>query len=191
MSLLEASNSLKNFTSKNFVKAPRTTPHPPPGVSASSGDPLLRNPIYSLPDEILANIIEVGRASPSPVPMPHIGPVFEILVSQVTQRWRNVAIHTRHIRSRITISSAKCAELVAVYLQESGVVPLDLFIDFKPRYFGFEVTSAMLRIYEYSSSIYILNIISSLSFTYTHTGYIPISDHLHIGRRVSNVSSSC
>ena len=39
----------------------------------------------------------------------------------------------------------------------------------------------VLSIYEYSSSIYILNIISSLSFTYSHTGYIPISDHLHIG----------
>lgn len=31
------------------------------------------------------------------------------------------------------------------------------------------------------SSIYILYIISSLSFTYNHTDYILISDHVHIG----------
>jgi hypothetical protein len=39
----------------------------------------------------------------------------------------------------------------------------------------------VLRIYEYISSIYILHIIFSVSFTYRHTDYIPISDCLHVG----------
>ena len=39
----------------------------------------------------------------------------------------------------------------------------------------------VLRIYEYSSSIYTLHIIFSVSFTYSHMDYILISDHLHIG----------
>jgi hypothetical protein len=37
---------LNFFSSKNFVKASQTTHHPLPGVSASSGDPLLIEAAY-------------------------------------------------------------------------------------------------------------------------------------------------
>ena len=100
-------------------------------------------PIYSLPDEILADIFEVGHTPLSPIPAPRAGLAFEILVSQVTRRWRNVAICTPHIWSRIEISPTTGRHLVAVYLRRSGVVPLDLFIDFEPRYFGSEAASAI------------------------------------------------
>src|ERR1700676_2148959 len=100
-------------------------------------------PIYSLPDEILADIFEVGHTPLSPIPAPRAGLAFEILVSQVTRRWRNVAICTPHIWSRIEISPTTGRHLVAVYLRRSGVVPLDLFIDFEPRYVDSEAASAI------------------------------------------------
>jgi hypothetical protein len=81
-------------------------------------------PVCLLPNEILAHIFEVGHASPSPI----LTAAFEILVSQVTQRWRNVAIHTPRIWSRIEISATTSGEFIAIYLQRSGVAALDLFI---------------------------------------------------------------
>jgi len=87
-------------------------------------------PLSSIPDEILANIFEVGHVPPSLL-SPRAGSAFEILVSQVIQRWRTVAIYTRRIWSRIEISPTTSGQLVAVYLQRSGIDPLDLVIDFE------------------------------------------------------------
>ena len=98
-------------------------------------------PLHLLPDEILANIFEVGHATLYPVTTSRTGPAFEILVSQITQCWRNVAVSTRRIWTRIVISPRTSGQLVVIYLQRSGVVALDLLINYAPGYVSSEADS--------------------------------------------------
>jgi hypothetical protein len=62
------------------------------------------SPIVPLPNEVLSAIFEAGCLLPPSQPPE---PPFEILVSQVTRRWRNVAITTPNLWIQITISSGK------------------------------------------------------------------------------------
>jgi hypothetical protein len=95
----------------------------------------------SLPDEILVNIFEVGHATLYPVTTSRTGPAFEILVSQMTQRWWNVAVYTHRIWTRIEISPRTSGQLVVIYLQRSGAVALDLLINYAPGYVDSEAYS--------------------------------------------------
>ncbi|KZP24123.1 hypothetical protein FIBSPDRAFT_930091 [Athelia psychrophila] len=83
-----------------------------------------RATISSLPDELLSTIFEVGRASST------YKSHFEILVSHVTQRWRNIALHTPRIWSTIRRAAYQDdLEPFEVYLQRSGCVPIDLRVE--------------------------------------------------------------
>ena len=99
-----------------------------------------RNAItYNLPIETLSAIFEIGLCeSPflatvptrsgwfedkwSPLPTP-----FEIVVSSVSRRWRNVALQTPRLWTRVYINVAQSAhELLDLYLRRSKMYPLDL-----------------------------------------------------------------
>jgi hypothetical protein len=99
-----------------------------------------RNAItYNLPIETLSTIFEVGLCeSPflptvptnsgwfedkwSPLPTP-----FEIVVSSVSRRWRNVALQTPRLWTRVYINIAQSAhDLLDLYLRRSRMCPLDL-----------------------------------------------------------------
>jgi len=53
-------------------------------------------------------------------------PPFEILVSQVTQHWRNVAIATPGLWTQIYVPNNGHLDIVAAYLTRSGSLPLDI-----------------------------------------------------------------
>jgi hypothetical protein len=99
-----------------------------------------RNAItYNLPVETLSTIFEIGLSdSPflatkskrhfymedrwSPLPTP-----FEIVVSSVSRRWRNVALQTPRLWTRIYINVAQSAhELLDLYLCRSKICLLDI-----------------------------------------------------------------
>jgi hypothetical protein len=83
-------------------------------------------PIASLPNEILSAIFEEGRLLPS---SPHEEPPFEILVSQVTRWWRDVAIGTPALWTNLFISENNILLSASTYLARSGTLPIDLQAD--------------------------------------------------------------
>ncbi|KZP18289.1 hypothetical protein FIBSPDRAFT_933557 [Athelia psychrophila] len=79
--------------------------------------------IAVLPNELLASIFEEAHSSEDGM---------ELLVSQVTCRWRDVAINTPKLWSRICLNSKhayKEATFGILYLTRSKVVALDLTVD--------------------------------------------------------------
>ncbi|KZP34136.1 hypothetical protein FIBSPDRAFT_923701 [Athelia psychrophila] len=81
--------------------------------------------ILALPDEILAHIFEEAHCSQDLNDAP-----FERLVLGITQRWRNVALHTPRLWMRIHcgLRTAKEMENITRYLQRSAVYPLEIFL---------------------------------------------------------------
>ena len=98
-----------------------------------------RNAItYNLPVETLTTIFEIGHFEPlsfvtkptrrfvednwSPLPPP-----FEIVVSSVSRRWRNIALKTPRLWTHIYINIAQSAhELLDLYLCRSKMCLLDI-----------------------------------------------------------------
>src|ERR1700691_3439414 len=98
-----------------------------------------RNAItYNLPVETLSTIFEMKSESPFVAPKPTRGVFFEdtwsplptpfeIVVSSVSRRWRNVALQTPRLWTRIYINVAKSAhELLDLYLCRSKMCLLDI-----------------------------------------------------------------
>lgn len=89
--------------------------------------------VSSLPNETLAMIFEAGCSLPSSGDSESDSErPFEILVTQITQHWRNVAISSPSLWTKIRITlwgilSIKCDGLSA-YLLRSAMLPLDLQI---------------------------------------------------------------
>jgi hypothetical protein len=86
-------------------------------------------PIESLPNEVLAMVFQAGcilpcrkvhRLNKRPEPP------FELLVSLISRRWRNVAISTPKLWTKICVLSQKPLDLVVAYLTRSGILPLDI-----------------------------------------------------------------
>lgn len=89
----------------------------------------LSAPIESLPNEVLSAVFEAGCFSP-------LGKVpdqrFELLVSSISRRWRNVAVTTPALWTQIHVLPEKPLN---IYLMRSGALPLDIRADlrFGPR----------------------------------------------------------
>jgi hypothetical protein len=86
-------------------------------------------PISSLPNELLASIFEAGYDPPLLLQQ-RSGSCYEIVVSQVTQHWRSVALGTPRLWSRIYLdfSNVHYLDMVMLYLERSKALPLDLLI---------------------------------------------------------------
>jgi hypothetical protein len=83
-------------------------------------------PVASLPNEILSAIFEAGCLLPR---LQKPEPSFEILVSQVSRRWRDVAIGTPSLWTNVVVSNSGSACFAEAYLMRSGTLPLDLQVD--------------------------------------------------------------
>jgi hypothetical protein len=85
-------------------------------------------PVSLLPNEILSAIFEAGYCQPSC----NWGPPFEISVSQVTAHWREVALSTPQLWTRIHfLMDQDHIEETKTYLQRSKALPLDLHLKMK------------------------------------------------------------
>jgi hypothetical protein len=84
-------------------------------------------PIASLPNELLATIIEMGYHLSE---VEGLSRTFEVAVSHVTRHWRAIAINTPRIWAKIQRLPAQTSlNSTIIYLQRSKAVPLDLSID--------------------------------------------------------------
>jgi|SRR5882762_1427341 len=79
-------------------------------------------PVASFPNEILSAIFEAGLLPQSQTREPP----FEILVCQVTRRWRNVAIGTPSLWTNIVFSDKQPLDLVTSYMTRSRSIPLSI-----------------------------------------------------------------
>lgn len=79
-----------------------------------------------LPPELLALIFIFARAADKRISrkVP-----FEVQLSHVSRRWREVALTTLALWTNISITSRKSKKWVGSYLQRSGCLPLCIFID--------------------------------------------------------------
>ena len=97
-------------------------------------------PISSLPDEILAMIFEEGRIYPfsgrnsgaiaDDIGVYIVSPAFELVVSQVSRRWRNAAINCPSLWTNIIITSWHPSQCLLMYLERSKSSPIDLRLFF-------------------------------------------------------------
>ena len=101
-----------------------------------------RNAItYNLPVETLTTIFEIGHFEPLSLvtkptrgfvggnwsPLPPLPPPFEIVVSSVSRRWRNIALKTPRLWTHIYVNIAQSAhELLDLYLCRSKMCLLDI-----------------------------------------------------------------
>lgn len=75
------------------------------------------------PDEILALIFEAGHGTADDTAW------FELLVSGVTRKWRDIALSTPRLWSRIRIMMlSKELDFIALYLQRSASLPIEIII---------------------------------------------------------------
>ena len=85
---------------------------------------------YNLPNEPLSAIFEASLSLPPHVPdarKPKTQIPFEILVSSISRRWRNVAFHTPLLWTDIRINVSKRREnLIDLYLRRSKMCLLDI-----------------------------------------------------------------
>ena len=82
-------------------------------------------PISSLPNELLSAIFEYGHLS-SPL---WTRPPIEIVLSHINQRFRDVALNTQSLWTRIEVFFCTPFNKVVAYLHRSGTSPLDLHLD--------------------------------------------------------------
>ncbi|KAJ3514749.1 hypothetical protein NLJ89_g2196 [Agrocybe chaxingu] len=90
----------------------------PPSVEIS--------PISTLPPELLSSIFILAR------PQSRFPPVlpFEVVISHVSRYWREVALSTPQLWSKIYIYSSASTKWIRPYLRRSGCyIPLDVYID--------------------------------------------------------------
>src|ERR1700685_2447906 len=83
-------------------------------------------PISSLPNEILSAIFEEGHRTLPPL---RTSPGIEIVLSHINQRFRDVAMNTQTLWTRIAILICTPFDKVVTYLQRSGTSPFDIYID--------------------------------------------------------------
>jgi F-box-like len=81
-------------------------------------------PISSLPNELLGVIFEYGHLSSLRTRPPN-----EVVLSHVNQRFRDVAMNTRLLWTRIEVFVRTPFSKVIAYLQRSRTYPFDLFLD--------------------------------------------------------------
>ncbi|KAL0957745.1 hypothetical protein HGRIS_001523 [Hohenbuehelia grisea] len=91
-------------------------------------------PVSSIPVELLIHIFDIGQtASWQDEDEP---PRFEVLVSHINRRWRNVALTTPTLWRRIDVIAGRCfVDEVAAYLKRSKPCPTDIRIDLAGGYF--------------------------------------------------------
>lgn len=88
------------------------------------------SPIQSIPNELLAHIFTIGanieRSSDYTFKLP-----FPLLVSSITQRWRNVAISSPPVWSNLIFTNDVRTDrwCATIWLPRSGIHPLDITID--------------------------------------------------------------
>lgn len=82
------------------------------------------SPIASLPNEVLADIFEILHASEE---APRMGRS-EVCVSHVTSHWRQVALGTPKLWTRI-FRAHMLLEQMEAYLERSKIVPIDLHVE--------------------------------------------------------------
>jgi hypothetical protein len=86
------------------------------------------SPVDTLPNEILVLIFEEAF-KPRPK---RFGCSTELRISRVSQRWRNVAIRTPFLWTRIYLSLYTWADQLECYLFRSGLRPLDVMVEIRP-----------------------------------------------------------
>ncbi|KAJ7063613.1 hypothetical protein C8F01DRAFT_85292 [Mycena amicta] len=83
--------------------------------------------ISTLPNELLANIFEFARNLDAPGDIP-----LEIVVSQVTARWRAVAIESPSLWNVIVVSKqSNSSHILATYVARAKAYPLEVKFDFR------------------------------------------------------------
>jgi hypothetical protein len=90
----------------------------------------LDTPIASLPTEMLAAIFNVGYSLPRRRRKKRYQP-FELSVSSVSRRWRDVAISTKSLWTRIQFLPHQPLDLVKAYFSRSGIRLLDIRADLR------------------------------------------------------------
>ncbi|KZP02075.1 hypothetical protein FIBSPDRAFT_970514 [Athelia psychrophila] len=85
----------------------------------------LYSPVYSLPEELLSDILQIGQkmhAAEGDV----LGPSVELSASQVTKHWRDVATRTPRLWTKIRLPKGSIE--IEQYLQRSQGLALDVII---------------------------------------------------------------
>lgn len=85
--------------------------------------------ISSLPDELLAKIFALCQ-DPAPALPVELKPV-EVIVSQVTQRWRRISINDPALWKTISIRTSRSTVKLATYLERSRPHPIDVHLQIR------------------------------------------------------------
>lgn len=103
-------------------------------------------PISLLPDEILSAVFEAGCVRP--ISGRPVCPPFEILVSQVSQHWRNVASGTPSLWTNVVLKAHAfhSFEMADVYLHRSKASALHLSIYIDKEYNTLEDITSLCRL---------------------------------------------
>ena len=88
-------------------------------------------PISSLPDELLAKIFALSQ-DPAPALPVQFKPL-EVIVSQVTQRWRRISISNPILWRIISIRTSRSTVKLATYLERSRPRPIDVHLQIRQR----------------------------------------------------------
>lgn len=107
-------------------------------------------PIESLPNEVLAMVFQAGCILPcrkAHRPNKRPDPPFELLISLVSRRWRNVAISTPKLWTKICVLPRQPLDLVMAYLTRSGVLPLDIRADLRFNRSSFLFVSSFVEVF--------------------------------------------
>ena len=86
-------------------------------------------PISSLPDELLAKIFALSQ-DPAPALPVQLKPL-EVIVSQVTQRWRRISISDPALWKMISIRTSRSIVKLATYLERSRPHPIDVHLQIR------------------------------------------------------------
>ncbi|KZP03546.1 hypothetical protein FIBSPDRAFT_83421 [Athelia psychrophila] len=85
----------------------------------------LQSPVYSLPEELLSEILQIGQKI-HVVEDDALGPAVELSASQVTRHWRDVATRTPRLWTKIHLPKGSIQ--IEQYLQRSQGLALDVII---------------------------------------------------------------
>lgn len=88
-----------------------------------------QTPVYSLPEEILSDILQMAHTTQSVAAhefVENLGPAIELSASQVTKRWRDIAIHNPMLWKKICLPQS--SGHIESYLCRSQGLLLDIVI---------------------------------------------------------------
>ncbi|KAI0769810.1 hypothetical protein C8Q74DRAFT_1202496, partial [Fomes fomentarius] len=87
-------------------------------------------PIYELPVELLTRIFQLGVDSdPLPDDRDPTQLTFEVSVSHVCRRWRDIALHTPHLWTTIHFRTRAHMNRGKIYLSRNARLPIDIYVD--------------------------------------------------------------